>query len=149
MPPAEAPQDLPLALRVLREELVAIASEFDLLAHALEDGERAVRQQDLLRSVDRYLRLEGETLLPLLRRNDFAHDDAVQSHDRLGAALQRARENSSEASLAALKSALEAHRGEQESNTWPRAAELLGEELPALAVEMEDRRQRLRGAYDV
>jgi hypothetical protein len=44
---------------------------------------------------------------------------------------------------------LEAHRGEQERNTWPRAAELLGEELPALALEMEERRQRLRGAYDV
>ena len=149
MPPTEAPQDLPLALRVLREELMAIASEFDLLAHALEDGERAVRQQDLFRSIDRYLRLEAETLLPLLRRSDFAHEEAVQSHGRLGAALQRARQNSSKASLAALKNVFEAHRGKQERNTWPRAAELLGEELPALAVEMEERRQRLRGAYDV
>jgi hypothetical protein len=149
MPPAEAPPDLPLALQVLREELGAIARGFDLRAHALEEGERAARQGDLLRSVDRYLRLEEETLLPLLRRSDFAHEDAVQSHCRLRAALQRAREDSSEASLAALKDVLEAHRGEQERNTWPRAAELLGEELPALALEMEERRQRLRGAYDV
>ena len=149
MPPTEAPQDLPLALQVLRAELGSIAREFDLLAHALEDGERAVRQQDLLRSIDRYLRLEEETLLSLLRRSDFAHEDAVQSHGRLGAALQRAREDSSEASLTALRNAFEAHRGEQERNIWPRAAELLGDELPALALEMEERRQRLRGAYDV
>jgi hypothetical protein len=31
MPPAEAPQDLPLGLQVLRQELVAIASGFDWL----------------------------------------------------------------------------------------------------------------------
>jgi hypothetical protein len=149
MPPTEAPQDLPLALQVLREEHVAIAREFDLLAHALEAGERAVRQQDLLRSVDRYLRLEEETLLALLRRSDFAHDDAMQSHGRLRSALERARADVSEASLAAVETVFEAHRGEQERNIWPRAVELLGAELPALAVEMEDRRQRLRGAYDV
>jgi hypothetical protein len=67
----------------------------------------------------------------------------------LRSALERARADVSDASLAAVETVFEAHRGEQERNIWPRAVELLGAELPALAVEMEDRRQRLRGAYDV
>lgn len=150
MPPAEAPQDLPLALRLLGVELAGLAADLAALEAVTDQGERNARQQDVLRALDRYLRLETESLFPVLERCRVDHEAAAGTHAQLRAALESARrQDCPQSALDALRSALRAHRGEQEQRVWPRAALALGGESEALALELEERRQRLRGAYGV
>jgi hypothetical protein len=150
MPPAEPPQDLPLALRLLREELAAIARELAAIEHLNDQGERNARQGDLLRALDRYLRLETESLFPVLDRCRIEHREGAATHARLRAATQRAlQQDCSRPAMQALRSALAEHHTQQEEQTWPTAARALGEEAEPLALELEERRQRLRGAYGV
>jgi hypothetical protein len=51
--------------------------------------------------------------------------------------------------LAALRSALQAHRQEQERDLFPRAERELGEESEALALELDEVRGRMKGTYGV
>jgi hypothetical protein len=103
-----------------------------------------------LRAVDRYLRLESELVFPVFARCRIERGEVADTHAQLRAALQRAlAQDCAQPALGALRSALHAHRSEQEQRVWPRAARVLGEEAEALAVELEERRQRLRGAYGV
>jgi hypothetical protein len=146
---------LPLALQVLRDELQGLDAGFAALAKVEDGGERAARRSDLLRGLDRYLRLEHEVFHPVLARKGIEHGEAVASHDQLRAALAEiggstARTQSEpQGALDSVRSAFCAHCQVQEQSTFPRAARELGEELPGLAVELQEVRSRMKGAYGV
>ena len=155
MPQAEgANAQLPLAMRVLRDELEELAAQFRALADVEDGGERDARRSDLLRAVDRYLRLEHEVFHPVLDRGGIDHAEALMSHRRLRAALDDIAPCGDAArgqpqAIEPVHEALRAHWRVQEQRTFPRAARELGGELPGLAVELQEVRSRLKGAYGV
>lgn len=149
MPQAECSPQLPLALRVLVEELENLEARFDACESAADSGERAALERDLARDVDRYLRLEDEVFNPVLDRRGIEHADASASHAQLRQRLGRWQPNSGEGAIQALHAALRAHRQEQEERNLPRAARALGDELPGLALELDEVRGRMKGAYGV
>jgi hypothetical protein len=149
MPQAECSPQLPLALRVLVEELGNLEARFDACKSAADSGERAALERDLARDVDRYLRLEDEVFNPVLDRRGIEHADASASHARLRQSLGRWQPNAGDGAIQALHAAVRAHRQEQEERSLPRAARALGDELPGLALELEEVRSRMKGAYGV
>jgi hypothetical protein len=152
MPPVEhQAQRLPLAFELLREELALIDAQFDAIAATREVGERVAREGDLLRAIDRYLRLESEVLHPVLARKRIDHAAAAASNARLRSAARELSSGagSSPAPLAGLRSSLRSHRETQEEELFPHAAPALGDELPGLAVEMQEVRDRMKGAFGV
>jgi hypothetical protein len=145
-------QRLPLAFELLREELALIDAQFDAITAASDVGERTAREGDLLRAIDRYLRLESEVLHPVLARKRIDHDAAAASNARLRSAareLVSSDSGSSPAPLAGLRSSLRSHRQAQEKELFPRVAHALGDELPGLAVELQEVRDRMKGAFGV
>jgi hypothetical protein len=145
-------QQLPLAIEVLREELALIDAQFDAITAASDMGERTAREADLLRAIDRYLRLESEVLHPVLARKHIDHDAAADSNARLRSAareLVSSDSGSSPAPLAGLRSSLRSHGQAQEKELFPRVAHALGDELPGLAVELQEVRDRMKGAFGV
>ena len=148
MPQAETTVRLPLALAVLRGELAAIDAQFDAAATVEDSGERAARSADLLRAIDRYLRLGREVLHPVLRRLGVANDSAEVSNERLSRELRALSQQSKPDALARLRSQFQRHRQVQEQETFPSAAKVLQEE-PGLAAELEEVRNRMKGAFGV
>jgi hypothetical protein len=150
MPLAErADPQLPLALRVLADELARLDDEFEAAARATDRGERDARRSDLIRDVDRYLRLEEEVLFPVLDRRGCEHAAASASHARIRAALNACAAAADDACIEAARAGVQNHRREQEGRTLPRLAHELDDELPALALELEEVRQRMKGAWGV
>jgi len=154
MPQAEAMRELPLALRVLRDELGELEACFRTVAQVEDGGERDARHADLLRALDRYLRLEQESFHPVLKRSGIEHAEAVESHLQLRTALdeasrRRATARERQQALAMLHEGFCAHWRVQEQSTFPAAARGLGDELPGLALELQEVRSRMKGAYGV
>lgn len=151
MSQAEESRPGPLALAVLREEMGALDGAFDALKRTEDTGERQARKDDLVRALDRYLRLEREVFFPVLERRGIDHADAAASHQRLREHLGElaAADEPPDTVLDRTHRALHAHRGQQESTTFPRAAQALGDEMPGLAMELEEVRSRMKGAYGV
>lgn len=135
----------PLALAVLEEELRSLASDFDRVAALTDTGERAARTVDLLRALDRYLRLEAEVLLPVLERTGFDAGPVRRSHAEVRAMIGQAEFRG----LAQLRAAFEAHAQSQRERAFPAACRLPGAEQEALAYELDEVRNRMRGAYGV
>jgi hypothetical protein len=108
------------------------------------------RTGDLLRSIDRYLRLECEVFYPVLERNGIDHAAAAASNARLGARVDAVAEaEHNDASLNELRALMHEHRQLQERETFPRAARCLGGESGGLAVELQEVRNRMKGAFGV
>jgi len=150
MSQAEGSQGPPLALAVLREEMAALDAQFQALAQAGDAGERHARKDDLARSLDRYLRLEREVFYPVLERRGIDYADANASHERLRARVSElAAADEPAIVLDGAREALHAHRDQQERTTFPSAEQTLGDELPGLAMELEEVRNRMKGAYGV
>ena len=150
MPLAERkPEQLPLALQVLVEELDTLQAGFEQAADAKDNGEREARRSDLLRAVDRYLRLEEEVLFPVLDRRGCEHAEATATHARVRAALRACEARADDGQIDMLRSTVQAHRREQEGSTLPRLVPQLHDELPALALELDEVRQRMKGAWGV
>ncbi|MCC6534761.1 MAG: hypothetical protein IT531_19625 [Burkholderiales bacterium] len=143
----------PLALAVLVEELDAIAQRFALLLQLTDAGERRAQLSDLGTAIDRYVRLEQDVFYPVLRRAGFEDKAASQRHEELRELARRVRGASLDASGAALvrelQRAFDAHRARQESHTFAQAAGVLRDELAALALELDEVRGRMSGAYGV
>jgi hypothetical protein len=155
MPQVEGTRaQIPLALRVLRDELEELEARFQTLMQSEDGGEREARRADLLRAVDRYLRLEAEVFHPVLERSGIDHAQALASHRTLRSALDEisrrdARERGLPHALDVVHEALRTHWRVQEQSTFPRAARQLGDELPGLAIELQEVRSRMKGAYGV
>jgi hypothetical protein len=150
MPLAEgAARQLPLALRILVDELEQLEAGFEDAARAQDRGERDARRSDVLRAVDRYLRLEEEVFFPVLDRRGCEHAEASASHACVRAALGACGEGTDDACIEGTRASVQAHRYEQAQRTLPRLAHALGDELPALALELEEVRQRMKGAWGV
>ena len=151
MPRADGSHPPPLALAVLREEMAAIHGQFDAVLHAEDRGERQARKDDLVRSLDRYLRLEQEVFYPVLDRQGIEHADASASHEQLRERLEElaAADERADTALDHARRALHAHCEQQERTTFPRAVQALGDELPGLSMELEEVRSRMKGAYGV
>ena len=142
--------DPPLPLAVLTEELQALDSAFEQVAAATELGERRARAEDLLRSLDRYIRLETEVLLPLLARTGLDAAPVHRSHAELHAlAAQAAEAKAPEDCLPQLRPTFEAHARAQRERIFPAADKLPLAEQEALAYELDEVRNRMRGAYGV
>lgn len=139
---------LPLALEVMREELAAIDAQFDAAATATGRAEKDARHADLIRALDRYLRLEREVLYPVLSRIGVEHASARASTEHLSSVLAAVSAQPAAGRLADLRSAFEQHWRAQERDTFPRAAAALGTE-PGLAAELEEVRNRMKGAFGV
>jgi hypothetical protein len=149
MQQAERATRLPLAFEVLREELDAIDDQFDATLRASDRGERDARCNDLVRSIDRYLRLEREVLYPVLARMGVEHAGAAASNKQLELGTRRLLQApDASAEMKRLRSELQDHRREQLENTFPRAARALDAE-PGLAAELEEVRSRMKGAFGV
>ncbi len=149
MPQVESLPELPLALRVLVEELRTIEASLEAREAIEDSGERVARDRDLSRDIDRYLRLEDEVFNPVLDRRGIDHAAASASHARLRESLDRWRGQAEGDGFETVRTALRAHRMEQERSGLPRAARELGDELPGLALELSEVRSRMKGAYGV
>ncbi len=128
----------------------ALASGFDQVAAAADIGERRARIGDLLRALDRYIRLEAEVLLPVLARTGFDPSDAHRRHSDLNDLIARAGAQGDAAdTLPALRAAFDAHARTQRERVFPVADKLADAEQEALAYELDEVRNRMRGAYGV
>jgi len=142
--------DRALPLAVLAEELQVLDSAFEQVAAATELGERRARAEDLLRSLDRYIRLETEVLLPVLARTGLDAAAVHRSHDELRAlAAQAAEVKAPEDWLPQLRLTFEGHARAQRERIFPAADKLPQAEQEALAYELDEVRNRMRGAYGV
>jgi hypothetical protein len=139
-----------LALDILREELALIDAQFEAIAATSDVGEREARENDLMRAIDRYLRLESEVLFPVLARKRVDHAAAAASNERLRSAVHQlsSRAGDSPEPLTGLRVSLREHGQAQEQDLFPRAAHALDDE-PGLAVEMQEVRSRMKGAFGV
>jgi hypothetical protein len=144
----------PLALAVLSEEFRSLDEGFDALEEALEAGSKRARLKDLLVALDRHLRLEADVFLPVLERvGDVDCAQYRAKHVQLRAAMASMvgddRQDVSGQNIADLRSLFKKYRGWQEGATFPRAVRVLGSELLPLGYELDEVRQRLKGAYGV
>ena len=152
MPRADQDKRERLGLAVLDEELAGVEAAFAASASAADSGERSARLDDALRATDRYLRLEREVFHPVLSKRRIPYDQALASHQRVQDCLEQVRSQADTpqpATLAALRSALRSHRSSQARDLFPRADRELGEESHALALELDEVRSRMKGAYGV
>jgi hypothetical protein len=101
-----------------------------------------------MRAIDRYLRLEREVLYPILRRRGVACDGAEASNESLSRGLRTLPQQSKPDALARLRSQFQRHRETQEQETFPSAAKALHDE-PGIAAELEEVRNRMKGAFGV
>ena len=149
MPQAERSSELPLSLRVLIEELHGIETGFEACQQSEDSGERVARERDLARDIDRYLRLEEEVFNPVLDRAGIDHAGASATHACLRESLDRWVSKGGRGPFDGLQAAVRAHRIEQEQRGLPLAARELGAELRGLALELDEVRGRMKGAYGV
>lgn len=135
---------LPLALAILSREHAEIRQALDGLAADPREARAAAGR------VLRLLDLEAEVLTPALRRAGWPTDDADAAALRAAAeGLQGAGSAPLPERAAALRREFESYAGQRERELFPWAVAHLGDDLAALAVEMEEARERLAGAYGV
>jgi len=82
--------DRSLALAVLAEELQGLRERFEEITALTDTGERNAHIHDLMRTLDRYIRLEAEVFLSVLTRTGFDDAGGRRGHKESVAYLDRA-----------------------------------------------------------
>ena len=141
----------PLPVAVLVEEMDGIARQLDGLRSTQDVGERTALLEDLLRSVDRYVRLESQVLLPAIEKLGIDVAAAREAHARIRAALDSLRNKAAQlpSSLDPLGRALDEHRCMEAEALFPALSRRLGADADGLAYELDEARGRMRGTYGV
>lgn len=143
----------PLALAVLREEIGGIEAAAQRLHDATDAGASEARLVDLVTSVERYLRLEHDVVYPVLERSDIAVASARTSQGEVHAAVSNASTGGAAAPPSAraqvIVEALQRHFAGEEATIFAAAASSLAAEMIPLGLELDEVRQRMRGAYGV
>ena len=140
---------LPLALEILRREHAEILDGFDGLRRAASNDARETARLALLATIQRHLDLEERTLYPAMRHIDALRAIYRSGADQHGRMRELMARGFGESQLASLQAAFAQHRDEEESQTFGEISRTMGDQLPALAVEMEEVRAALKGAYGV
>lgn len=152
-PDANPQSEHPWAIAVLREQFDSIEAAVEQVEGESGQGEAQARGADLLRAVDRHLRLEDEVLYPVLDIAGIDTRTARASHEALRAAWQAAAHQAEAGDrgimLDVLRDAVIAHRQAEERSLFPEAGRLSDEDMAALGLELDEVRQRMSGAYGV
>ncbi|MCW5621914.1 MAG: hemerythrin domain-containing protein [Burkholderiales bacterium] len=146
----------PIALQLLRQEQELIGRLLDRLL--VPEGDLEHERQVLIEELERHMRLEEQVFYPALGRMEVLTSFVQSLHDqhaRIRLAVLQLAQAAVTDKTAFVRAAEQVnelvtmHVLEEQNRAFTYAEEYLTSELDAIAVELEDCREALRGAFGV
>jgi hypothetical protein len=147
----------PLALAMLTADYAEIMRLLAATDDAITEERRGVARTSAIDAIERYLALEEEVLLPALQRSEelaAVRKSSIDWHVELRRAVAAARATDvhypdAESTLRGLRETFARYHHDERDRHFPQIRQCMADWLPALALELEEARERLRGAYGV